>query len=406
MELSKKVSAHNFSSFLWHGAFLALARNFMDVDTIIPAMLVESGGTAVHIGLMTAIMVGGSSLTQLFFAPWLSSKGSKKKYLLVGINIRIIALWGLGMILFFLEGDKLRFTLGFIFFFLTLFSLSGAFANISYIDILGKSIRPESRKRFLSSRQIITGIMILISAFLAGKTLTLREFPVNYASMFFVGGSLLMVASIGFWGIREHISSSLTIKGLFGFGKVLASEWKQNARLKYFLGFINTQGLAITFLPFVVLYAKEAFHAQSGDTGTFLIFKVIGVVLVSAIVFLLSHKIRYNPLLYLNVSLSILMVVFTIVIPGLHVVPFIFILGGIVSSLYSIAMNGVLLEVSGNKNRAMYAGFAGAGNMLPVIFPLVGGWIIAHWGYLVFFLFYGFFMALSFYFIRKIECTK
>ncbi|MDD3131723.1 MAG: hypothetical protein PHN94_07870, partial [Bacteroidales bacterium] len=61
MTLPKKISTHNFWSFLWHAGFLALAKNFMDVDTIIPAMLVEAGGGALHIGIMTAIMLGGSS---------------------------------------------------------------------------------------------------------------------------------------------------------------------------------------------------------------------------------------------------------------------------------------------------------------------------------------------------------
>ena len=78
MALTKKISTHNFKSFLWHATFLAFAKNFMDVDTIIPSMIVEAGGGAMHIGILTAIMMGGSSLTQLFFAPFVSNKTYKK----------------------------------------------------------------------------------------------------------------------------------------------------------------------------------------------------------------------------------------------------------------------------------------------------------------------------------------
>jgi len=78
MTLPRNISNHNFYAFLWHAGFLAFAQNFMDVDTIIPAMLIESGGGAVHIGIMTAIMMGGSSFTQLFFAPYISNKSFKK----------------------------------------------------------------------------------------------------------------------------------------------------------------------------------------------------------------------------------------------------------------------------------------------------------------------------------------
>ena len=32
----------------------------MDVNTVIPTMLIQSGGTPVHLGILTAIMVGGN----------------------------------------------------------------------------------------------------------------------------------------------------------------------------------------------------------------------------------------------------------------------------------------------------------------------------------------------------------
>jgi hypothetical protein len=96
MTLTPKISTHNFHAFLWHAGFLALAQNFMDVDTIIPAMIIESGGGAVHIGIMTAIMLGGASFSQLLFAPYVSNRPFKKKFLLLGINTRILSLFALG----------------------------------------------------------------------------------------------------------------------------------------------------------------------------------------------------------------------------------------------------------------------------------------------------------------------
>ena len=41
MELTSKVSKYNYLAFLWHSIFLTLAKNFMDVDSVIPVMLVE-----------------------------------------------------------------------------------------------------------------------------------------------------------------------------------------------------------------------------------------------------------------------------------------------------------------------------------------------------------------------------
>ncbi len=92
MHLSRQISGHNYNALLWHALFLALAKNFMDVDTIIPAMVVDAGGTSVHIGFVAAIMLGGSRLSQLFFAPFINNQPAKKGYLLWGINTRICAL--------------------------------------------------------------------------------------------------------------------------------------------------------------------------------------------------------------------------------------------------------------------------------------------------------------------------
>ena len=91
--LTKGISRSNYYSFLWHAVFLALAKNFMDVDTIIPAMMIDSGGTSLHVGLTTAILLGGSKFAQLFFASFINNARYKKGYLLLGIHSRFFPYW-------------------------------------------------------------------------------------------------------------------------------------------------------------------------------------------------------------------------------------------------------------------------------------------------------------------------
>jgi len=406
MNLTKKISSHNFKSFLWHATFLAFAKNFMDVDTIIPSMIVEAGGGPIHIGVLTAIMMGGSSFTQLFFAPFISNKAYKKKYLLLGINTRVFALTGLGILLFLLQGNQHNYVLWLVFFFISTFSLAGAFTNISYVDILGKSITQHKRKTFFSTNQILSGIIILSSAILAKRILGWKDYPVNYAFMFFIGATLLLIATAGFWSIKETVPSRLKISGIRSFFKILQTELKQNKKLKYFLGYINTQGIAISFLPFIVLYANETFNTRSVDAGIFLVYKIIGVVFVSILVLLGAKKLKYNLLLYSNVVLSLLLVTLAFFIKDETSIKYIFVIGGIVFSLFTISMNGLLLEVSGNENRAVYTGFAGAGNLLPAIFPLFGGVIINQFGYQTFFILFMLIISMAAFFISKINCKK
>lgn len=378
----------------------------MDVDTIIPAMIIEAGGGAMHIGIMTAIMMGGSSFSQLFFAPFINNVPFKKRCLLLGINLRIVSLLGLAIILYFFITKNHSNVLWIVFLFISIFSFSGAFTNISYVDILGKSIDQTKRKTFFSSRQIIGGVIVLLSAFLAKSTLTRFNYPSNYAAMFLIGGTALWVASAGFWNIRETESSGIKTFGIKDFLHQMLDEIKNNKKLIYFLGFINTQGIVISFIPFVILYAKKSFHTQGSDIGLFLLFKVLGVVAVSLLVLLTNKKIKYNVLLYSNVLLSVLLVVSTMLINDASALKYVFILGGITLSIYTISMNGVLLEISNKKNRTLYVGFAGAGNVVPAIFPLIAGGIINKLGYSAFFILFILIISFSFFFIYNLKCKK
>ncbi|PLW96818.1 MAG: MFS transporter [Marinilabiliales bacterium] len=406
MKLTAAISQQNVFALLWHSGFLALAMVFMDVDTIIPAMLVDAGGSAVQIGILTAIMLGGSSFTQLVYAPFISNFNYKKKFLLLGINSRIFSLLGLGIMLYFSSLIDETNIIWMIFILITIFSFGGAFANVSYTDILGKSILQESRKPFFSIRQLITGVILFAAAFFAKKVLTISEYPTNYGYMFFIAFGALLMASLGFWKLKEVIPSRLEIKNPNHFFRLIKSEWKQNQKLKYFLGFINTMGISISLLPFIILYAKDFYQIQNADTGSFLLYKIMGSVATGFILFFLAGKYKYRYLLYGGAVLSLSLPVLTLLSSGILSFIIIFLIGGVIYTTYTIAMNGVLLEISANENRTLYTGIAGAGNILPALFPLLGGWIIKLYGFLPFFILFMVVILSSLFFIYKINCKK
>ena len=406
MKLTSKISKRNFYSLLWHAGFLALSRPFMDVDTVIPAMLVDAGGSAVQIGILTAIMMGGSSFTQLIFAPFISNYAYKKKFLLIGINSRILALFGMGVMLFYSASINPANVIWLIFFLISIFSLSGAFANIGYTDIFGKSVLPESRKPFFSLKQVINGVLLFISALLAKKALAIDDYPFNYGYMFFIAFGALFMASLGFWNLKEVVPSKMKVSSPKHFLSLIKSELKRNPRLKYFLGFINTMGISVSLLPFIILYGKEVVGTESSATGWFLLFKIVGSVLTGLILFILAGKYKYRNLLYGSALFSVMMPLLLFIPVHMPALITIFVVGGVVFTAYSISMNGVLLEISGTENRALYTGIAGAGNILPAIFPLLSGWIIKNHGFEPFFIMYSLTILTSLYFIYKLNCKK
>ena len=379
----------------------------MDVDTIIPAMLIDAGGTSFHIGLLTAIMLGGSSFTQLFFTPMLSGKSRKKGYLLFGINLRVLALLGLGLLLFWFatEADNSA-IIWIIFILITLFSISGAFSAISYSDILGRSVLKEKRKPFLSIRQAISSVGILISAYFAGTVLVEFVYPENYGWLFIIAASSLFIATFGFWNLKEIPGPIVRFNGLTSFFRTVRDEIKSNPRLKQYLLLVNTLGISISLMPFLILYAKENYGFEGAAIGSFLLLKVVAGVLFGTLIFFFSKKLKYTVLLYAIAGLSLLIPTSLYLLEMKNIFGIYFLFGGAIYTLYKVAIEGILLEVSDNQNRTIYIGIVGVGNILPTLFPIFSGWLIPAFGFPTFFVMFSIIILTSVFIIPKLGCKK
>ncbi len=405
MQLTNEQSKHNFFAFLWHSTFLALASSFMDVDTIIPSMLIKAGGDSIHLGILTAIMLGGSTLFQLVFASYLSNKNFKKNYLLAAINLRVLSLLSLAFLFFnsnTLSGDLIIFL---IFIFISVFSFSGSFAGVSYVDILGKSVHQHQRKKFFTSQQIVSSTGIFASALIVRKLLKYYDYPINYSVLFLIAGILLFIATAGFWKIREPESKVEKKHTLWQFFTMIPSEIKKNQNLKYYLLIINSLGLGLSILPFIILFAKENFGLSYQLIGNFLLYRTLGMLAAGLILFKFSDKFMYKTLLkfclILGSSIPLVSLLFS---DHILLYQFIFIFSGIFVATYKVAINGVLLEISTNENRAIYAGISGAGNILTTLFPLFAGVLISAFGFHFVFTGVVALIMISYIFTIKINC--
>jgi hypothetical protein len=407
MTNSENRPSVNFGSLLWHAIFLALATNVMDVDTIIPAMLINAGGGEVHLGIMTAIMLGGSTFLQLVFAGFISHRARKKKFLLLGINLRIAALFVLSVLFFYSDMLAEGVLIILIFVFISQFSFSGAFANISYVDITGKSLHGAARRAFLSAKQIVFSIGIFISAVAVRQLLVLFKFPGNYALLFFLAGSLLLTASLGFWRLEETATRGRERISILKFFAMIPAAVKSDRNLKFYLLLINSLGLGLSVLPFLIYLAKESFGISGSIIGNFLLLKTIGMLSAGLFLLKFSKRFEYRYLLLVSMSLAAAIPIFALVFQGLpRVYPFIFIFSGIFMATYKTAIEGILLEISTDDNRATYAGISGAGNILTTVFPLSAGFLIKAAGYTPVFAGVSLLVLASVVFAIKIDCER
>jgi MFS family permease len=403
--LTEENSKNNFIAFIWHGIFLSLASNFMDIHTIIPSMLIKAGGNAILLGVLTTIMVGGSSLTQIVFAGFLSNKMHKKKHLLVGINLRVVTLLLLSFIIFRSDMLSKNMIIFSIFILISIFSFSGSFANVSYVDIVGKSIIDRERKHFFSLKQTISSIGIFVSAIIVRVLLKRFNYPDNYGILLTMAGILLLIATLGFWKIREVSVKVEKKRSFLDFFAMIPKEISQNSNLRNYLFIINFLGLTFSFIPFMILFAKKNFDLSYSLIGNILLFKVIGMLLTSLILYKRSKEFEYKKLLYFSFILGAILPAFSLIFSNNYLMyQLIFILTGVFISAFNIARSGILVEISSNENRATYAGISGAGSIIPAIFPLVAGILISFLGYYATFIMVSLIVASSFIFIRKLNC--
>jgi len=406
MQISTKRSKINFRSFLWHAIFLALASSFMNVDTIISSMLIKAGGNSIHLGFLSAIMLGGSSVLQLFFAPTLAKKALKLKYLLLGINLRIIALLLMATLFFFSQNLNGNTIIIMIFILISIFSFSGSYSNVSYIDILGKSVKEERRKHFFSIKEIVISIGIFLSAIVVREILQRVDYPENYSLLFFIAGILLFIASFGFWNLKEIRSINPSKKNIIDFFKIIPSEIRKNKNLKHYLLIINTLGLGIGFLPFLILFAKNNFTLSYAFIGNILLFRISGMMIASIIFYRLSKITNYKTLLIIAVFIGTIIPILALSLSNNQFYyQFIFILSGIFVSLFKIANNGILLEISTNENRTIYAGISGAGKIFSTVFPLLAGLLIMYLDFNIVFIIVSIIILSSYFFIKNLHCN-
>jgi MFS family permease len=398
----------NFIAFNWHAFWLAIAQTFADKNTVLPGLILLSGGTQFELGLLTSIMIGIPMVSQLLFASYLTQKPLKKYFLLFGIYLRVAAFIGVALTLYSFESNDPLFIIYSVFGWMFIFSISGAFAGVSYTDILGKSISPKTRKRFFVTRQFLNSIGILISALIVRGILKEIEYPTNYIYMFTAASLLLFVAALGFLTLKERPSKISKVPKKFT--EILTSIptiIKNDSNLRNLVISVNLLSVSFTMIPFYMSLVKSKGELNQTIIGNFLLFQIVGMVLSNFIWYrftkLKGFKGMFKIAAFLYGSLPILALLFATFIPIEYFGIVFFIIGASLSA-YRISSESILIEISDESNRPLYSGIYGTLNLTMAIFPLIIGVLIANVGFSFVFILSSLLTFTALFFLRKMEC--
>lgn len=393
----------HFFAFLWHAAFLALAVTFIDMNTVVPSLILEAGGKEIILGLVTAISVGIPLLVQLIFASFLSSKSKKRPFLLLGIYMRVFSLATIGILL--ITPINEIWLLTFVIISISIFSFSGVFAGVSYTHLLGKSISRNSMRKFMSYRQLLRSIFALLGVFLARMILKIYRYPKNYSVMFFTASILLGIASIGFWLIKETEETNRKLPSFWEILKSVPQVLAKDKNLRNYIFFSNFTGFGLVIAPFYILLARESFTMANSFTGNFLVFQMVGITIASFFWGKYLRRSGYRKVLSRCVILGSILPILALMLS--HSNPFIysaiFFLLGFALSARQMSFEGVLIEISDVENRALYVGISGALNLVTALLPLGMGVLVKYTGFMVVFPMVSIMVLMSLLFLRNID---
>ncbi len=396
-----------YRAFLWHAVFLSITVTFTEINTVIPALILEIGGRELHVGIVTAIMIGIPLLSQLSFAGYLQDKARKKGYLIGAISLRVLSLAALGATILGIRRFSMTQALLLIYGELLLFTVSGAFAGISYVDLLGKGLSRPLLQRFFPRKQLISGVGIFFSALGARFILGRFPYPQNYALLFAAASFFLFVANTGFWTIREQPSPTAPSPSLAATLARLPDLLRQDKNLRTYILYNNLMGTTMALIPFYLALAKRRYDLDPALAGNVLFVQILGNILAGLIWPHLVHRGGNKLILRLWSATAVVLPVAALLVsswaPSLVYVV-LFLLVGLSVSARLVTQDAMIVQLSSPENRVLYTGIVGTLNLTVAIFPILMGLLIRTAGYVPVFLGVSLAALAASYTLRALDC--
>lgn len=384
-----RADVRNYKAFIWHAIFLSITVTFTEVNTVIPALILRVGGRELHVGIVTAIMVSVPLISRLQFTSFLSGRAKKKPYLLVGINLRILALVLIAVTIALYERLTVTQIILLLYAELLLFTLSGSFAGLPYIDIIGSTISSERRRDFFTRKQIISSVGMLVSVLIARYILKSVEYPNNYTFLFTAAAFFLAIASIGFWRIEENVVSAVKRMSYVETLKKIPNVLGTDRNLRVYLLYSNVLGAQIALTPFFITFAKDRYVLDPQMLSSVLFLQIIGMIVSSFLWPKIVQRGGFKSILRIRAYLSVLLPAAALItgyFASQLVYIFIFFGMGSLLSARTVSEDAVIVELSEKHTRVLYLGILGTFNLIIVFLPIVLGGLISRIGYVPIFI--------------------
>ncbi|MFC0159128.1 MFS transporter [Mameliella alba] len=376
----------------WHvagaGAAFQAGSSAVDSATVMSALVHQLTGSPIAVGAVPTILRLGWLLPQIVVGYLAGKSGSSMPFYVLGAFGRTFAIAALAAILWLGGTAAWSFAaLGTVtlVFWAVYAGLSGI-VGVPYNDIVARSVPSELRSRMLAVRFFGGGVAALGVAAVADRLVRTLEMPLSYAAVLGLASALMLVSSIVFVSMGEP-QRIAPVKASTSFLAYL-SEGRQVFRDDpVFRRFVFAQwagGAVLIAAPFYIVAASE-----------------IGIGLENVALLLAAQTagaLAANPLwgwwgdrlgkLSLMRGIAFARSVPPLALLGLLAMPMaeetrltllaaiFFVLGAIANGL-TIAVIGLLMEISPDDRRPAYSGYFNALTAPAFVLPLIGGVLVA-----------------------------
>lgn len=382
------LERRNFLGAMWHGVFLALGTALTQPTTAIAAFVTDLTGSTIWVGGLSTVLTVAGVLPQLFVARWVEPRPRKMPCLMLAIYFRVVS-WGLLAALTYTIGASRPGLLAWVLVgLLTVFYAGGGLGGVPYTDIIGKIIPQTRRGTFFGGRQALAGPLAVGATLLAQQILAGVAYPTNYALLFGLASLLLLVASLGFWLIREppRAETDGIVPSWQEYGKQLVQAAR---RLGILIGVQFFTGFSLMVLPFYIVYARQELDAPQGAIGWFMLAQVLGGALANLVWARLVDRCGSRRMLTTCAVTSTLTPLAAILLGGqfgwVGLLPVIF-LGGAIYNGRTVGFSSALLELAPAAERPTYSALNALSTLPVACLPLVAGLLLKHWSYPTLFL--------------------
>ena len=371
----------------WIGFGMSLA--FISASTVMPALVSRLSDSALAVGLIGTIGMGGWLLPQMFAAGPVSRLRRKKRVVIIPslIGRPSFILTALAILWFAVPRPQIALAVFFVGY--TVFSLCDGIASVPWFDLFSRAIPPRRRGRFIATTQTVSSILTIgvggVVGYILGDTSPFR-YPVNYAVLFFLAGGASFLSLASFARVRET-PSKIVENPLTGrdYLRELKSVWTGDKDFRLIAGIRLILGLSTLASPFYAVYALNVKGVSASAIGWFLSAQVAGGLLCSLVLGYLLE--RYGSRLTTNVEAALVLVppllaiVAGLFLPGespwfvlVYLLVFVFL--GAMNNSFMLGHMNYILEMSPEDKRPLYVGLSNTLAGLLVIVPLLGGWLV------------------------------